>query len=108
MKEIIKKRTLKVVGMTCEGCVSRINETLSKIDGVKKVRIKKMGCVYVEYDLMKVSIKGIEPRLFEMGYGISKNIWQKIKTGWIHYSEDTEYENMNLPAPPCCSKPPRT
>ena len=92
--------------MTCEGCINWINETLSKIDGVKEVRVKKMGYVYVEYDLMKISIKKIENEIIVLGYGISKNLWQRVKRSWIHYSEDTEYENMNLPAPPCCSKPP--
>lgn len=65
-----------------------------------------MGSVHVEYDLMRLNIKMIENEIINLGYGISTNLWQRVKRGWIHYSEETESQNMNLPAPPCCSKPP--
>lgn len=106
MKEIIKKRTIKVVGMTCEGCAERIKEALSEIDGVKDVRIKKMGVVQVIYDLMKVPIKIIENEIVKLGYDLPESFWQKALRGWLHYAEETEYKNMKLPERPCCSKPP--
>lgn len=108
MKKIVKKRKLKVSGMTCEGCSERIEAALSKIDGIESVRIKRLGKVYIEYDLMKVPLKRIEDEITDLGYGLSSAIWNKMKRYWFHYSEETEYENMNLPEPPCCSDPPKT
>lgn len=38
-----EKKVLKIEGMTCEHCVSRVTEAIKKVDGIKyaKVSLKK-------------------------------------------------------------------
>jgi len=54
MQQIVKKRTIKVSGMTCGGCEKNIENALSEIDGISEVKADRKGSVYIEYDLMKV------------------------------------------------------
>ena len=45
------KTTLKIEGMMCEGCVSKVNEKLNALDKVKKVDVNlKAGKAVVEHD----------------------------------------------------------
>lgn len=99
--EDMKCRTIKV---SCEGCEKKLNESIGKIKGVKKVSSDKNG-VRVEYDLMQVKLETIEKAIVDLGYGLKSNILEKMKRGLIHDAEDNEFENMTRPAAPCCSNP---
>lgn len=45
------KTTLKIEGMMCEGCVSKVTEKLTAVDKVKKVDVDlKAGKATVEHD----------------------------------------------------------
>jgi copper chaperone len=45
------KTTLKIEGMMCEGCVSKVNEKLKAVDKVTKVDVNlKAGKAVVEHD----------------------------------------------------------
>lgn len=105
MDEVIKKRTIKVEGMTCEGCEKRINDALSKLQGVIEAKADKSGKVYVTYDLMKIKLINIEGEITKLGYSFPDKLLPKMKHSYIHDSEATEFENMNLPDAPCCSNP---
>ncbi len=105
MREIIKKRTIPVKGMTCEGCENKINNTLSSLDGVEKVIAKKEGKVYIEYDLMKVNLETIENKITELNYTISGSLFHKIKRGFINFTEQNEYDNMHAEPHSCCKIP---
>lgn len=103
--EIIKKRKINVEGMTCEGCEKKIDEALSKINGIKQVKADKAGKVYLEYDLMKIKLKGIEEQIIKLGYKLPNKFLDRTKRGFIHDTEQNEYDNMNAPDTPCCSNP---
>ena len=45
------KTTLKIEGMMCEGCVQKVREGLSGVDGVRKVDVDlRAGKAVVEHD----------------------------------------------------------
>jgi len=72
MGELIKKRTIKVKGMHCENCESKINNALSKINGIKEVKADKAGKVYLKYDLLKINLENIEKQIIKLGYELSE------------------------------------
>jgi copper chaperone len=103
MNDILKKRTIRVDGMTCGGCEQTIDKGLLGLEGVKTARADRRGTVYVEYDLLKTSLEDIEQKIIEVGYKIPGNIFNNIKRGWIHFTERNEYDNFTSPAKHCCS-----
>ncbi len=105
MDEIIKKRTIKVEGMTCEGCEKKINDTISNLKGVKQVKADKAGEVHLQYNLLKIKLEDIEKQITKLGYNLSNKLVDKMKRGWIHNTEQNEYDTMTAPAAPCCSNP---
>jgi len=105
MAEIIKKRSIKVSGMSCESCEKRIELALSKKDGIKQVKADKKGTVEVEYDLMKIKQKTVEEEITRLGYKIQKKLFDICKKGFIDFMEQNEYDNMKQEASPCCSNP---
>ena len=103
MNEIIKKRIIRVDRMTCGGCEQTINKGLLELEGVKTAISDRRGTVYVEYDLLKTRLEDIENKIIQVGYKIPGNIFNAIKTGWIHFIEKNEYDNFTSPAKHCCT-----
>lgn len=107
METLVKNRKLKVEGMTCEKCESKIEENLSHVDGVLKVNANKSaGTVAVEYDLAKVNIKVLESTIRESGFAMPSGFISRFSRGWLAFTEQNEVDNMNY-TPACCSKPPK-
>ena len=65
------KEQYKLSGVGCMKCVNKIQDNLSNLLGVEKVKVdvetKKMD---ISYDESKISFKEIESKLQELGYGI--------------------------------------
>ncbi len=105
MREIIKKRIINAIGITCNGCVNTIDYELTKLEGVKSAIAGVEGHVYVEYDLMKITINEIEDHLVELGYILSNSYWDRFKSGWRHFAEQNELDNMHSVHRSCCTVP---
>ncbi len=105
MRDLLKKRLIKVSGITCEGCVATINTALSSLKGVIDVKANKAGTVHIEYDLMKIDLKAIEDKLSELNYAPTKDLLSRIKHGFITYTEENEYNNMHAQPHSCCTLP---
>lgn len=72
-----KKSTimLNVNGMTCIACENRIENGLSKIDGVNEVKSNfTTGKVKVTFDSSKISSHIIEQKLLKLDYPVIKNL----------------------------------
>jgi P-type Cu+ transporter len=66
---LIKERTLKINGMTCASCVSAVERSVNKLEGVKNARInlatEKLTVAYDESDL---SLDQIKNAIKDAGY----------------------------------------
>lgn len=102
MDERIKNRTIKIDNIVCEGCENTINNALSAIDGIKEVKTDRSG-VSVKYDLLKVNMEDILGKIRELKYNTSTGFFQKLKTGFINFTERNERDNLNAPVHSCCS-----
>ncbi|MDZ7289314.1 MAG: heavy-metal-associated domain-containing protein [candidate division KSB1 bacterium] len=62
---------IAVAGMSCQGCVDKVSETLSKLEGVKEVRVSlKEGLAHVKYDAALVTLPAMEQSITKLGYTI--------------------------------------
>ena len=66
------KATLKIQGMTCSACSTRIEKGLNRLDGVSASLNLTLEKAAVTFDPEKVSIEQIEQKIKDLGYGVSK------------------------------------
>lgn len=78
-------------------------EVIKEIKGVKKVKIdKEKGDVFVEYDLSKCMEADIEEAMINAGFVLDSGFMQKLKRGYIHYTEENDRENLHHKPGSCC------
>lgn len=62
---------LKVTGMTCGGCASKITHALQAIDGVGEVNVSlSAGEAAVQYDELRISPQQLKSAVKGAGYGV--------------------------------------
>ena len=73
------KENFAVTGMSCSACSARIQNTVSKLDGVGKAEVNLLtNSMHVEYDEKKITADDIINKVVSIGYGASlKNSAQK-------------------------------
>jgi copper chaperone CopZ len=63
--------TLRVTGMTCEGCENAVKRTLTKLPGVKSVVASHaQQSVRVDYESASVTPDAIRAAIRELGYDV--------------------------------------
>ena len=71
---LLNKETIKIGGMTCAACSSRIEKALSKTEGISKASVNlATETAAVEYDPEKIQLSGIEEVVKKTGYEIIRN-----------------------------------
>lgn len=76
--------------------IAEISEAVSSMMGVKALDANREA-VYVTYDLMEVSLEDIERTIEEVLGKLDSPMVDRIKRGWIHYTEECELENLAHP-----------
>jgi len=77
---------------------------IKRLDGVVHVEIdNEIKEVAVEYDLLKCTEADIETKMKEEGFTLNEGLTQRLKRGWLHYTEDNEQEAMRAEPKPCCT-----
>lgn len=77
-KKLIKKR-LKVEGMTCTGCETKIENKLTKIDGIYEVDASFYAAsVTVVYDPQQVPLEDILSTVKKLGYNANSNVNEPV------------------------------
>ena len=67
----MKTETLKVTGMTCEGCTSKIARALKSISGVHDVTVSlKNNDATVHYDEQLTVLDQLKLVIHDSGYGV--------------------------------------
>lgn len=63
--------TLKIQGMTCASCATRIEKGLNRLQGVKKANVNlALERASIEYDEEQVSINDFEKKIADIGYKV--------------------------------------
>ncbi len=66
-----KEATLQISGMTCAACASKIEKSLTKIDGVEKANVNfAIEKTKVVYDDAKTNVKAFEEKINKLGYEV--------------------------------------
>ncbi len=92
----LRKRKLKIEGMTCSGCEQKIEEALQELKGVKSVNANhETGKLILEYDIVETALKEIEPHIEDLGYHFSSGFFGKMKRASIYDADKTARENYS-------------
>ena len=92
----LRKRKLKIDGMTCSGCEQKIKGALEELKGVQNVDADyKTGKLILEYDIVETALKNIEPFIEDLGYGLPSRISSRMHRSLIHDADKTARENYN-------------
>jgi copper chaperone CopZ len=77
---------------------------LKKVNGVTGVKIDAdKKDVFVEYDLLKCREEAIEHWMVKTGFKLDESIMQRLKRGWVHYTEENELDSLGAKPHSCCS-----
>ncbi len=65
------EKTLKIQGMTCAACASRIEKGLTKMEGVEQANVNfALETSTVVYDPSKVKVQDFTDKIEKLGYGV--------------------------------------
>ncbi len=71
----MQQRVLRVSGMTCSGCESRIDKALARLDGVRRSSADRgSGQVRVLFDPARVSQETVRSRIEHVGYTVTGTV----------------------------------
>jgi Cu+-exporting ATPase len=69
----LKKEALKISGMTCAACSSKIERKLNKLEGIKNVNVNLiLNKATFDYDERKLKLNDITSMIHNLGYGVEK------------------------------------
>ena len=105
MVEIIKKRTLSVLGPAGTDADAQAWAVLAAMEGVRHIKHVGPGKLAVEYDLTTISRRAIELKLRAHGLSLPDGLLPRWKRSWVDFMESNEYSNMTAKPSPCCSNP---
>lgn len=76
---------------------------LKEMKGINRVVVEMDKCdAFVEYDLEVCKEEDIEKSMVEAGFVLDEGIMQKLKRGWIHYTEENELDALETKPHSCC------
>jgi len=103
--QIIKRRSFgldqPVDAMHRDYVCAHLNQLMS----VRNVRIEG-STVSIDYNLIEITAGQIEQALVEAGNHLGNGWAERLKRGWIHYTEENELDNLASGDAACCNKPP--
>ncbi len=67
----LRSSTLKIIGMTCAVCASRIEKGLGKLPGVEKATVNFAAeTASVAYDPAQISVSALAAKVSDLGYQV--------------------------------------
>ena len=67
--KLVKESTFKVKGISCQGCVNRIQAALRRLDGVSDVRVNLAASeVHVGHDILEADQQMLIDAIESVGY----------------------------------------
>lgn len=90
---LIKKRRIRLLSVISNDARARLITAVTKLMGVQDISIEGDE-VLVVYDLMKIALEDIEAVIVKSVGQLDEAVTEKIKRGFIHYSEECELDNL--------------
>ncbi len=106
MREIIKKRKISVEGIKDVPAGKKLGEMLAGIRGITSVDVFREGYVLCEYDLTEIRLEKIERLIENEGFRLNESMLGRLKRSFLYYSEQNEFDNLNIVPRKCCSSLP--
>jgi len=104
-RAVIKRRTFTLdqplAGMHREDLLMALNQLMS----VRNVSIEG-NRLSIDYNLLEVNAGQIEAVLVKAGVSMGSGWAERLKRGWVHYTEENELDNLASGEAACCNKPP--
>jgi len=104
-REIIKRRVFMldkaIGGMKGEALMMALNQLMS----VQNISIEG-NRVAIDYNLLEVNANQIEEALTNAGASMGSGWAERLKLGWVHYTEENELDNLAASDSACCNKAP--
>lgn len=104
-KSIVKKRTFTLDSPLLDSEVETLETLISAMMGVRKVQISGSS-ISVSYDLLEAKAEQIEKTIEHTGNKLASGWSARLKRSWVHYTEETELDNLAAGESACCNKPP--
>jgi len=105
-REMIKRRTFMLDkamgGMQGEALMMSLNQLMS----VQNISVEG-NRIAIDYNLLEVNANQIEQALVNAGAAMGSGWAERLKRGWVHYTEENELDNLVAPEAACCNKAPR-
>lgn len=93
-EELIKSRKLNLSVQITDEIKSRLKQDVGLLMGVESLSFKEQ-VIFISYDLLQVSLEDIESAVVKSAGNLDGAITNKIKRGFIRYSEDCELDNLS-------------
>jgi len=104
-REVIKRRTFTLekamTGMQAEALMMALNQLMS----VQNISIEG-NRISIDYNLLEVHAGQIEEALVTAGASMGSGWAERLKRGWVHYTEENELDNLAASDSACCNKAP--
>tara|TARA_R110001592_G_scaffold362925_2_gene678872 strand:+ start:554 stop:1009 length:456 start_codon:yes stop_codon:yes gene_type:complete len=91
--QVLKKRRIYLNENITDELKKTIDESLKVLMGVKELSFHTQE-LFVIYDLLEISLETIEQNIEASTAKLRKTLFDNIKRGIIHYSEDCELDNL--------------
>jgi len=104
-RQPIKRRSFTldcpVVGLQRDALLMELNKLMS----VRNITVEG-DRLSIDYNLLEITAGQIEATLVRAGALMGSGWAERLKRGWIHYTEETELDNLATGESACCNKPP--
>ena len=83
-----------------------ISKELGLLMGVRQVEIQSQA-IAITYDLRQCRAEQIEACLSGAGITLGEGWSDRLRLGWVHYTEENELDNLVEQPGACCNRPPK-
>lgn len=99
----IKQHQIRFKSAPASGGMSEWITILKSCKGISNIRIDvEKGDLFAEYDLQNCRREDIERCMIETGFVLDDSMMEKLKRGWIHFTEENEQAELKHKGPACC------
>jgi len=104
------RQMIKCRSFTLDQCVEdrdreRLQHAILHLMGIRDVQVEGQ-IITITYDLLEATATQVEQTLTDAGAVLGSGWSERLKRGWIHYTEENELDNLATGDAACCNKPP--
>ncbi len=88
-------------GMQAEALMMALNQLMS----VRNINIEG-NRISIDYNLLELNAGQVEAALITAGASMGSGWAERLKRGWVHYTEENELDNLVASDSACCNKAP--